>query len=215
VGHQPVSRARSGFVWALRHWLSAFVLGAGLFIALPLAAPLLAEAGHHAPAATIYAAYRVTCHQMPQRSLFVGGAQSKYSWDEIRNALGAEAPARPFEMIHKPISDSRLGSQTAFCQRDTAIYASLFLSAVAYAGARRTGRVPRPLPFGVYAVALVPMALDGGTQLVGLRESTLALRLLTGGLFGAATAFFVLPRLDEAVIEIEAGLSRPAEVEAD
>jgi hypothetical protein len=42
------------------------------------------------------------------------------------------------------------------------------------------------------------MALDGFTQLFGLRESNLLLRLLTGCLFGLGTALFVLPQLDAA-----------------
>jgi uncharacterized membrane protein len=41
------------------------------------------------------------------------------------------------------------------------------------------------------------MALDGGTQLFGLRESNVWLRLLTGTIFGVATALFILPQIEK------------------
>jgi uncharacterized membrane protein len=42
----------------------------------------------------------------------------------------------------------------------------------------------------------MPMAVDGFTQLFGLRESTWQLRTLTGGLFGLACVWFGFPLLD-------------------
>jgi uncharacterized membrane protein len=55
---------------------------------------------------------------------------------------------------------------------------------------------------------MVPMALDGGTQLFGWRESTWELRTLTGIIFGLGVCWFVLPY-------IEYGASSKARVTGD
>jgi uncharacterized membrane protein len=55
-----------------------------------------------------------------------------------------------------------------------------------------------PLGFKTYGVLILPMALDGFTQLFGWRESTWELRVMTGLIFGLASGWLVLPRLDTA-----------------
>jgi uncharacterized membrane protein len=45
-------------------------------------------------------------------------------------------------------------------------------------------------------VAALPLAVDGLTQLTGLRESTWELRVATGVLFSAGLGWYVLPHLD-------------------
>ena len=42
---------------------------------------------------------------------------------------------------------------------------------------------------------LLPTAIDGGTQLLGLRESTNPLRLISGILFGLAVVWFTYPQI--------------------
>jgi uncharacterized membrane protein len=56
----------------------------------------------------------------------------------------------------------------------------------------------RALDWRFWVLAMLPMALDGGTQLFGWRESNLGLRLLTGLIFGLATAWFLLPQIEQA-----------------
>ena len=56
------------------------------------------------------------------------------------------------------------GEQVAFCQRDVAIYATLFLGGLLFGLVR--GRL-RPIPLKWYVFFLVPIALDGGTQMTG------------------------------------------------
>ena len=80
----------------------------------------------------------------------------------------------------------------AFCERDLAIYVGLLLVGVLYA----RNRDLKPAGFLLYGVLILPMALDGFTQLFGWRESTWELRVATGLLFGLASAWLVLPRLD-------------------
>jgi uncharacterized membrane protein len=84
----------------------------------------------------------------------------------------------------------------AVCERDLAIYVGLLLVGLVYA--RRRGTRPRPLGFKWYCVLILPMAVDGFTQLFGWRESTWEQRVVTGLLFGLASAWLVLPRLDDA-----------------
>ena len=82
----------------------------------------------------------------------------------------------------------------AYCQRDLAIYTSMFLGGLAFALVR--DRL-RPLPWTVYGILILPMAVDGFTQLFGWRESTWALRVLTGTLFGLASVWLLYPRLGQ------------------
>lgn len=73
---------------------------------------------------------------------------------------------------------------------------------LAYAIARRF-RPLKPLNLVLYVlIALVPLGVDGVTQLVGLRESDPLLRTITGALFGASTAWLVLPYCEEAMSDL-------------
>ncbi len=86
----------------------------------------------------------------------------------------------------------------AVCARCFALGASLVL------GGFLAARLPRRfrVSFPAMCVAAIPMALDGFTQLFGFRESTNTLRVLTGGLSGAAVAFWIVPTLYDAFDEI-------------
>jgi uncharacterized membrane protein len=91
------------------------------------------------------------------------------------------------------------GEQMALCHRMTAIYVASFVAGVGFALVRN-----RLSPIGFFGLFLLstPMAIDGFTQLFGLRESTWELRLLTGSLFAFGVMWFSLPRLDEGFREI-------------
>lgn len=90
------------------------------------------------------------------------------------------------------------GHQVCLCERCLAIYSSLLLGGLLLTLFRGRGvRVPI-LKMRWWLLAMLPMALDGGTQLVGLRESDVFLRLLTGAIFGLMTAWFALPQIQEA-----------------
>jgi uncharacterized membrane protein len=89
------------------------------------------------------------------------------------------------------------GYQICICQRCLAIYTTMLLGGLLLAYLR-TRRPVRALGFWLWALAALPMALDGGTQLFGWRESNPGLRLLTGALFGLATVWLTFPRMNEA-----------------
>jgi uncharacterized membrane protein len=81
------------------------------------------------------------------------------------------------------------GVPMPICARCTAIYGGLIVGAL-LSGLmpdmrERTARI-------VVALAALPMAIDGGTQLIRLRESTNELRLETGLVAGIAIALWAL-----------------------
>lgn len=96
------------------------------------------------------------------------------------------------------------GHQMAYCERNTAIYFSMAFAGLAYARFRHRGL--RRLPWHWYLLLILPMAVDGFTQLFGWRESTWLLRGITGTLFGAATVWLAFPYLQESFDEIESEL---------
>ncbi|HEX8034983.1 MAG TPA: DUF2085 domain-containing protein, partial [Ktedonobacterales bacterium] len=98
------------------------------------------------------------------------------------------------------------GYQVCLCARCLAIYSTMLLAGLSLAFVRRRHLV-RSIPWWLWIVAMLPMALDGGTQLFGLRESNVWLRLLTGAIFGLATAWFTLPQIQAAASD-EAGSER-------
>ncbi|MBF6590790.1 MAG: DUF2085 domain-containing protein [Ktedonobacterales bacterium] len=89
-----------------------------------------------------------------------------------------------------------LGYQMALCARNLAIYSSLFVGSLAF---RRVRDWLPPLDWRLWVVTMVPMALDGGTQLFGWRESNWELRTLTGAIFGLGVCWFLLPMVQDAV----------------
>lgn len=86
------------------------------------------------------------------------------------------------------------GEQLPVCTRDVSVYAAVFVSSVVYPRLRDMC-TPKMLSKWYLVVFLLPMALDGGTQLVGLRESTTCLRVITGFLGGLIIPFYVIPLL--------------------
>ncbi|MCB0215544.1 MAG: DUF2085 domain-containing protein [Chloroflexi bacterium] len=184
----------------LRGWLAFYLVAIAVFTTLPFAAPLLARAGQDRAASAIYLAYRLSCHQLPHHSWFIGGPKAAYSWPEVQPYTGLRLD-QTLRAFHHPLRDPALGYQVAFCQRDAAIWLSLLAASLILAWRLRRGPV-RPLRMRWYLISLIPIALDGLTQLVGLRESTPLLRTLTGAIFGAATAWLVLPLLDEGFREL-------------
>lgn len=95
------------------------------------------------------------------------------------------------------------GYQMAFCERDTAIYATMALAGLAWARWRR--RLPR-LHWSAFLLLALPMAVDGFSQLFGLRESTWQLRTLTGALFGLGCVWFGFPLIDTTMKLLRIGL---------
>ncbi len=91
------------------------------------------------------------------------------------------------------------GYQMAFCQRCTAIYGSVLLGGMLFPLVRRW---LKPLPWKLYLLLNIPIAVDGITQLLGLRESNAFWRVLTGSLFGLSSVWLIYPYLEQGFADI-------------
>lgn len=152
-----------------------------------LATPLLAASGNPA-AQGLYWFYGLSCHQMVSRAIcyFPGAGIGDCT-------EGGLIPERIFEVE----KDGMEGYAFPVCSRDVAIYLSALLSGALLFFLKKTDgdEVPHPIWF---ILALIPIGLDGGTQLIGLRESTNSLRILTGAIAGFAFSFYCVPLLNKA-----------------
>jgi uncharacterized membrane protein len=160
----------------VRHWLAVLIVMTAIFILPIVGYPVMMATGNptlQSIAGIILTAYHATCHQLPERSLFMEG----------------------YEM--------------AVCSRCFAIYAAFLMGCVAFAFIRTKLKIWSLVWF---VVLCVPMAIDGFAQLFGVAlpraigpgwqiiwmvESTNELRVITGAIFGLASALYVLPYLQE------------------
>jgi uncharacterized membrane protein len=189
-----------------KHWLFLANLFWGLYVGLPLLAPVLMNAGYATPATIIYTIYRPACHQRPDRSYFIGGPQVVYTPQQL------EAAGVKTGLFSRDIGNETVGWKVAFCERDVAIYGSIFLTGLAYGLIRR--RLGKWLmPFRYYIIFLVPMGLDGTLQLFGLYESTWWLRGITGIVFGVGSVLFAYPYLEDGFGDVCRTLSSKLHLE--
>ncbi len=220
---QSISRGDRVMYWISRHYLALLNLFMLLYFGLPVLAPVLMKVDAPVPARVIYAMYKPLCHTFAFRSFFLFGEQAYYPLEEagISGVKTFEA-ATGIGDVHNPASTARfdarqyIGNETvgykfALCERDVAIYGSIFLFGVLYAA---TGRRLKPLHwFAWMLIGIGPIDLDGFSQLFSqmdwawlsnllpYRESTPLLRVITGGLFGFTTAWFAYPYMEESMAE--------------
>ncbi len=174
-----------------RRWVGGLNGVVGLVLAGALAAPLLRALGFRGAADAVYDAYLAACHEWAFRSFFLLGRDATYSKSQLES-LGVD----PFRFA----GDEVLGWKVALCERDLAILVGLLAFGLVY-GARWRKRGLRPASYVAYAVLAAPMAVDGLTQLSGGRESTWEQRVITGLVFGAASAWLLHPRIQRAFDE--------------
>jgi uncharacterized membrane protein len=200
---QPVTgRTRDFVIFAdkaifklAKHWLALANLVWGLYVGLPLLAPVLMDAGWTVPAKVIYTIYRPACHQRPERSYFYGGPSAVYSVEEL------EAAGLDTDPFARAIGNEQVGWKVAFCERDVAIYGSIFLTGLVY-GLLRKRLGAKRMRLRVFALFLVPMAVDGILQLFGFYESTWLMRSITGAFFGVGAVLFAYPYVEEGFADV-------------
>lgn len=209
--------------WVSRHYLAILNVFMLFYFGLPILAPVLMRVGAPIPAKVIYTIYKPLCHQFGFRSFFLFGGQSYYPLAEA-GVPGVKTfeEATGIADVHNPTGLSRfqareyvgndvVGYKMALCERDIAIYGSIFLFGLVYAA---TGRRLKPMHWMVWIlIGMGPIGLDGFSQLFSqmewtwlvqflpYRESTPLLRVLTGALFGIATAWFAYPNMEESMAE--------------
>lgn len=162
-----------------------------IFVLFILITPLVMI--HDAPAGeALHGAFSLTCHQLAARS---------YCFYPSDGSAGD----CPDVYSRAMVLDSEKGPAYKFpvCARDTAIYLVALVGGIAlyFTEYRDSSKPPNPLFF---VIALIPIALDGGTQLIGLRESTNFLRALTGAIAGFAFSFYAVPMLNTFLLKKKA-----------
>jgi len=123
----------------------------------------------------------------------------------ILSYLGLDVIAKPiFYAMHAVCAQTPshsfyiFGHQLCLCERCLAIYSTMFLGSLFFIFSKK--RLPG-LHFWQSLLLSVPIALDGFTQMFGLRESTWELRLITGALFGFAAIWYALPYAQKVIEE--------------
>jgi uncharacterized membrane protein len=225
---QPLSgRARQravalnrGLAGLARRWLLLLNTLVFVYVGLPFLAPVLMKAGSETPARWIYAAYGPVCHQLAFRSWFLFGEQAAYprslaGLDGISYGAATGLAEDDLLSARAFLGNEALGYKVALCERDVAIYGGIFVAGLVFGLVRR--RV-RPLPLWAWvAFGILPMAIDGGSQLLsglpllpvswGMRESTPFLRTATGLLFGVLNVWLAYPHLEETMAETRTAIS--------
>lgn len=190
-------RASALITWIARHWLALFNGAWALYVGLPFLAPVLLYWGFDGPARVIYAFYSVLCHQLPDHSYFLFGQQ--LAPDAASLVASGMSGDNNLFLQRQFVGNAEIGFKVAICQRDVSIYTAVLAAGLLFALLRQ--RLPA-LKLRWYLLLLVPIVLDGGTQLFGWRESNWLLRTLTGALFGAASVWLAYPFIDEAMQDV-------------
>lgn len=168
-----------------RRWPLLFNAVIGVYVGLPILAPVLMNVGATAPARVIYTAYSPMCHQMASRSFFLFGEQlvypraiagsdnyaplESYTADLPEFAGVANENWTDFFLAARAfVGNEQLGYKMGLCSRDIAIYGFLFLGGVIYAILRHWGvRVPVLPLWAFILIGMGPIGLDGFSQLFG------------------------------------------------
>jgi uncharacterized membrane protein len=205
-------------LWFSKNYVWAFVLVLTIYVGLALIAPVFMKIGWEVPAKTLYVFYKPFCHQLAFRSFFFFGEQAYYP----RELAGIEGLITYDDLIREGLLDEEadlldarnflgneeVGYKTALCQRCLAIYASMGLFAVIYA--LSGNKIKPPAWYLWILIGIVPIGLDGGSQIPGLlgitlpewmimRESTPVFRVITGTLFGLMTFWYLLPQVEDSM----------------
>ncbi|MCB9457511.1 MAG: DUF2085 domain-containing protein [Anaerolineaceae bacterium] len=214
-----------------RNWLRIATVIVGLYVTLPFAAPTLMKLGATGPAQVLYTLYSPMCHQFAFRSFFLYGEQPVYPrantgtdlipFETVVADLPQFAPTS-MHPIGGPVGDlmaftpgfqftardfvgnEQMGYKLTLCERDISIYIAIFIGALLYS-IPTVRRHLRPVPIWLYVfVGLLPIGLDGFSQMLGYppfnlwppRETLPGFRVATGLIFGFMNAWLGLPYLE-------------------
>jgi uncharacterized membrane protein len=168
-----------------------------LFNFLIFLTPYLASIGSDA-APSMYLAFAPTCHQLTSRSLclFVSKANGGYSIGDC-----FESSAFSLSKVNKVEYPDRTGYKIPVCSRDVAIYLAMLIGFIILPFIQKIEGEDWPNKW-ILVAAAIPTAIDGTSQLIGLRESTNFLRLMTGAIIGIVLPFYILPMMNSLYIFI-------------
>ena len=204
-------------LWISNHYMLFFNTLVAIYFGLTFLAPVLAKAGYQRPARWVYGAYSLVCHQLAYRSFYLFGEQIVYpraaaGVDNLKSFAEATGLSEGNEVAdvwaaRSFIGNQQVGYKIALCERDLAIYGSILAFGILFS---ISGRRLKSIPWWLWLLlAILPIGLDGFSQLfsqpplnfIPYRESTPALRVITGSLFGFFTAWFGYPMVEESMAD--------------
>ena len=153
-----------------------------------------------------YAAFSVSCHQKLSRSLCLFSDGEGYWIADCTPQEGEYVATQTDRSEVRVTYDGAIGLKMPVCSRDIGLYAAMLIGGLLYPLARKLDDKVPPAIFLI--LALVPIRLDGGVQIVSeigilpfVYESTNAVRLATGAIAGLAAAFYAVPILTNLVFK--------------
>lgn len=172
---------QSVFSWISNHWFAAFLIIYGLWVFTPWLAPVLMKLGLTGAGKVVYFIYSFFCHQLPERSFFFFGEKRMYALSEIQAVW--QNTANPM-VLRQFIGNESMGWKIAWSDRMISFYTSVWFFAVLWWPFRQK---VKPISWWLFALLLVPMALDGGTHAIsdlagigqGFRDTNQWLAILT------------------------------------
>jgi uncharacterized membrane protein len=187
---RPMTRSERLTWWLTHYWLVAFILCWGVFVILPWLAPIFMKIGLPDLGNSIYFLYQFVCHQLPERSFFLFGAQPMYSMQQVSTAWSVDN----LEVLRQFTGNAQFGWKVAYSDRMVSLYSGFWFAAIAFAFLRR--RIS-PLPIWGFLLLSLPMIIDGGTHLLsdlqagpnfgtGFRDTNVWLTQLTHQVFPAS-----------------------------
>ncbi len=214
-------------LWSGKNYMVLLSLIVFLYVGIPFLSPVFLKFGMSKPAQFIYTIYKPFCHQLAYRSWFLFGEQAFYpraladiegvkSYEEVTGQDSHDLNAG-----RAVIGSPSMGYKVALCERDVGIYGGILLFGLIF---WITGRRLKSLPWYFWVIfGLIPLGLDGSSQLPGLldihlpviflRESTPLLRTITGLLFGISTGWYLYPMIEDGVEDTIYVLSRKIAIE--
>ncbi len=176
----------------------AYLLFFVVLVGLMVATPLLAFGSDQS---ALYGAFAYTCHQKISRSLCIFSDAASYWLGDCTPQNGTLVNTLADRAAIKVTLDGVTGYKMPACSRDFGIYGAMLFGGLIYPLVRRLDD-RNVWPAMWLIIALVPIALDGGIQLLSdlsllpfVYESSNAIRLLSGGLAGIGAAFYAIPLL--------------------
>ncbi len=166
--------------------LVALLLFNGLIFITPFVASQDAGAG-----AILYTAFAPTCHQLTSRSTCL------YKSNDGKMGIGdcMQSNALSFTHANTVVRGDETGYKFPVCARDVGIYLAMLVGTILLPFVQKMESEGWPNKW-ILVAAAVPIALDGGTQLLGFRESSNLLRIITGAIVGVVLPFYIVPMLN-------------------
>jgi uncharacterized membrane protein len=177
-------------------YLGLLVLLLGAIVATPLIA-----FQNESSSKVLYSVFAPTCHEKISRSLCL--FKSDYDGYSVHDCTPQDGryhsgdEGRIKTTGSTAVDDITVGYKFPVCSRCLALYAFMLIGAIAYPFMRKLDEKKFPAPI-YFVLAVVPLALDGAWQLLSSfgvlppYESTNLIRIITGGLAGFATSYYLL-----------------------